>query len=263
MSELLGIDVSKWQKTINWNEVKNSGINFVMIRATYGIDSIDEYFKTNIDNATISGLNIGAYHYCYAKSVQEALQEAKHFLNTIKPYKLTYPVVLDLEDNSIADLGTNTITQIALTFLQYLESNGYYAMLYSNKNWLENKLDMNKLKNFDVWLAQYNNTITYNGTIGMWQYSNTGSVDGINGNVDMNKSYKNYADIITAKGLNNISSNVQNKTKIRFNLLGEKTVDINGKIENGISVVETRALLEELGYTVDWDSKEKTILVKK
>lgn len=260
MSELLGIDVSKWQKDIDWNKVKSAGINFVIIRATYGTDSIDEYFKANIDNAAKVGLDIGAYHYCYAKSEQEALEEAKHFLNIIKPYKLTYPVVLDLEDNSLADLSKNAVTEIALTFLQYLENKGYYAMLYSNKNWLENKLDMNKLKDFDVWLAQYNNAVTYRGTIGMWQYTSTGSVNGIKGNVDMNRSYKNYADIIIAKALNNIDSGIE---KIRFNLFGEKTVDIAGRIEKGVSIVEARALLQEMGYTVDWDSKEKTILVKK
>ncbi len=201
-----GIDVSSWQGNINWEKVSNTDVGFAMIRATYGTSGKDKQFVQNMNNITKTNIYPGAYHYLYATSVSEAKQEAQNFLNAIKSYKFLYPVALDIEDSSISSLGRNTATQIALTFCDIVENSGYYVNIYSNLNWLQNYLNMNELSKFDIWLAQWSSSPTYTGNFGMWQHSSTGSVSGINGNVDLNISYLDYPTIITSKGLNNTSS---------------------------------------------------------
>lgn len=210
-----GIDVSKWQGDINWKKVKNSGIKFAILRATYGTDNVDPYFKKNITEALNAGIDTGAYHYSYAINTYEAEKEAEHFLNTVKPYKMKYPLVLDIEDKTQSSLGKDKITDICIAFLSKIEKAGYYSMIYTNKNWFETKLDIDRLKNYDKWLAQYNDVLTYTEEIGIWQYSDKGKINGINGNVDMNISYKDYSGIIETAGLNNLKevSDMENSEK--------------------------------------------------
>lgn len=205
MNTFLGIDVSKWQNSIEWKKVKQSGINFAMLRASYGIENTDKYFLKNYHKAINENINLGAYHYCYANNIYEAKKEAEHFLKVIRNYKFTYPIALDLEDKCQNNISKNDLTNIAITFMQSLEVHKYYVILYCNKNWLENKLEINRLKNFDIWLAEWTpNKYIYNGNVGIWQYTNKGNINGINGNVDLNISYKDYPEIITKNNLNNI-----------------------------------------------------------
>ena len=203
-----GIDVSKWQEKIQWNKVKASGIDFAIIRAGYGKESnqIDPYFHENIKGAQSNGIKCGAYWYSYALSAAEAEQEANLFLSTIKGYKLEYPVVLDIEDNSIAKLGKTTCTSIVRAFCNKIEKAGYYATFYTNPNWLKNHLNSDELLNrYDLWLSHWNtDKPSYN--CGIWQYSDKGKVDGINGDVDLNYSYKDYESIIKDASLNGFSS---------------------------------------------------------
>ena len=191
-----GIDVSTWQGTIDWKKVENSEIHFAMIRSSYGSSGVDAQFKNNIINIKSTNIHPGAYHYTYAKTLATARTEANHFLSVISPYKFTYPVALDLEDSSLVQLGKNTITDIALTFCDIVKNAGYHVCIYSNPNWLYNYIDTSKLSDFDIWLAQWNNEPTYKGDFGIWQYSATGKINGISGDVDLNLSYKDYANII-------------------------------------------------------------------
>lgn len=206
-----GIDVSYAQGAIDWEKVKASGVEFVMIRASRGPVSSsrpaaeDTTFEYNITEATKAGLKVGVYHYLYASSVAEAKEEAQFFIKTISPYKITYPVVLDIEEQSQAKLGKSKVTKIVKAFLEEVSAAGYYAMLYSNKTWLTQYLDMSQLSDYEVWLAQWNTVPTYKGDFGMWQYSCKGIVSGIDGYVDLNLSYKNYAKIIKKGGYNNLS----------------------------------------------------------
>ncbi len=206
-----GIDVSYAQGAIDWELVRFSGVNFAMIRASRGYISDakpmakDVMFDYNISEATRVGLNVGVYHYLYAESVAEAKKEAKFFLETIKPYKITYPVVLDVEEQSQADLGKDEITRICKAFLDEVKAAGYYPMIYANKSWLTNYLDMSKLGDYEVWLAQWNTVPTYLGDFGMWQYSAKGIVSGIDTYVDLNLSYRDYAKIIKDGRYNNLS----------------------------------------------------------
>jgi lysozyme len=193
---LKGIDVSKWQGNIDWIKVKNDGVVFAIIRATYGKESVDPCFKINIDEAKKAGVPVGAYHYCYAQTIDEARIEAEHFIKTVKDYSFDYPLVVDMEDKSLEGLDKNTLTAIANTFLYIVKAAGYDTMVYANKYWLENKLDTSKFRDHKIWIARYNNTLGYDGRYDIWQYSSSGKVDGISGNVDMNYC---YTDIVKAK----------------------------------------------------------------
>lgn len=206
-----GIDVSYAQGAIDWQAVKESGVEFAMLRASRGPVSStrpaaeDTTFKYNITEATKAGLNVGVYHYLYAETVADAKKEAKFFLKTIEPYQITYPVVLDVEEQSQANLGKSKLTKIVKAFLDEVKAAGYYAMLYSNKTWLTQYLDMSQLSEYEVWLAQWNTVPTYSGDFGIWQYTCKGIVSGIDGFVDLNLSYKNYAKIIRNGGWNKLS----------------------------------------------------------
>lgn len=202
MNYIKGIDVSKWQRIVDWQAVKNSGIGFAIIRAGYGMGNIDPYFVENITNAKKVGLNCGVYWYSYAKSINEAKQEARYFINTIKKYKFEYPIVMDIEDNSLKSLGRQTLTDIVKAFLNTLQDAEYYPMIYANKYWFTNILDDSQLSKYPHWVAQYASKCAYTGSYGIWQYSSTGSVNGISGNVDMNYCYIDYPTIIKDKGLN-------------------------------------------------------------
>lgn len=205
-----GIDVSYAQGAIDWDLVRFSGVNFAMIRASHGYISDkrptaeDVMFKYNVTEATRVGINVGVYHYLYAESVEDARKEAKFFIETIKPYKITYPVVLDVEEQSQADLGKDEITKICKAFLDEVKAAGYYPMIYANKSWLTYYLDMSQLSEYEVWLAQWYTVPTYTGEFGMWQYSSKGIVSGIDTYVDLNLSYKDYAKIIREGRYNNL-----------------------------------------------------------
>ncbi len=201
-----GIDVSFYQGNIDWAKVAQSGIEFAIIRASYGSDGVDPQFKNNINNIAETSIARGAYHFCYAISTQEALNEANHFLDTIAPYQFNYPVALDLEYEPLLSLGREKLSDIALTFCDTVEKAGYYTMIYANLNWIVNYLDMNKLNRFDIWLAQWGNSPTYSGNYGIWQYSSKGNVNGINENVDLNISYRDYPSIIKNKQLNGFNN---------------------------------------------------------
>ncbi|MGI5959027.1 MAG: GH25 family lysozyme [Massiliimalia sp.] len=188
---LKGIDVSYAQGNVNWSQVKSSGIQFAVLRAGFGreVSQKDKYFEQNYMACKSVGIPVGVYHYSYAQSVSEARTEAKACISWLAGKTLEYPVFYDLEDGSMTHLGKSTLTQIALAFCDEMQKSGYRVGIYANKNWLVNYLDMSQLNQYPVWLAQYNNQITYNGKVDMWQYTSTGRVPGISGNVDMNECY--------------------------------------------------------------------------
>lgn len=206
-----GIDVSVWNGTIDWKKVKTAGIQFAMLRGGYGTNGKDSKFEQNYKNAKAAGIPIGVYHYSYAKTAKAAEQEAKLCLSYIKGKQLEYPVAFDIEDGSQRNLGKATITAITKAFCETVEKAGYYVAIYSNLDWLRNRLNISELSRYDIWLAQWASKPTYRGNFGMWQYANNGKVNGISGNVDMNISYKDYPRIIKSAGLNGYAKGTTTK----------------------------------------------------
>ena len=176
-----------------------------MIRAGYGMeyDQVDANFHTNIKNAQAAGLECGVYWYSYAVSTSEALKEAKVCYNTIKGYKLSYPVAFDIEDPTQTGLSVTTISNMTKVFCNYLEEQKYYVSVYSYASFLKDKMNSSVLSRYDIWVAHTGvSKPSYTGSYGMWQYSHTGKVNGISGNVDLNYGYKNYPSIMKSKKLN-------------------------------------------------------------
>lgn len=202
LKSVAGIDVSSHQKNINWEKVKAAGIDFAMIRAGYtgyqtGDSFIDSNFKKNIEGALDAGLDVGVYFFSQAITVEEAMREAKMTLDAIKNYKITYPVVFDWEviydDEARTDgMSVNMLTNVTIAFCETIKAAGYTPMVYANRKHAYLKLDLTKLKNYDFWLAEYNDTTAYRYNYQMWQYSCTGQIDGIEGDVDLNISFVDY-----------------------------------------------------------------------
>lgn len=197
-----GIDVSKWQGNIDWSKVKNDGIEFVMIRSSYGKSSLDPKFEANYQGAKKNGIAVGVYHYSYATTVADAKTEVKFLIKTLEGKQFEYPISLDLEDKAQGVLDKKTLADIALVYYDALTEAGYYPMLYSSKGWFLGKLYDASLNVFDRWVAQWSNTLTYTGELGIWQYSAKGSVSGIAGDVDLNISFIDYESRIRWLGLN-------------------------------------------------------------
>lgn len=212
-----GIDVSTWQGDIDWKKVKADGIEFAMLHSSFGKENPDKQtdnkFWQNYRNAKAAGVPIGAYHYSYATTVEDAKKEADFFLSIVKGCQFEYPIAFDIEDDSQMYLGKDRITDIIMAFCERVQAAGYYVSLYTNLDWISNRIDMSRAKAFDVWLAQWNDKPTYSGNFGMWQYTSSGSVNGISGNVDMNIAYYDYPSIIKAAGLNGFSADKPEEKK--------------------------------------------------
>ena len=193
-----GIDVSKWNKEIDWDKVKEAGVQYAIIRVGYrgsqtGLLVEDPYFEQNIRGAIASDIPVGVYFFTQAITEVEAVEEASMVMKLCERYKLSYPVFIDTEGaggNGRADnLDAETRTLICDAFCTTIKNAGYDAGVYASRNWLNENLISDKLEKHIVWLAEYRETPLYQGYYQMWQYSSNGEVDGIEGRVDMNLSY--------------------------------------------------------------------------
>lgn len=194
-----GIDVSKHNGNIDWNAVKNSGVEFVIIRCGYrgsatGVLVEDPKFRTNVQGAINAGLKVGIYFFSQAVNEVEAVEEASMTISLINKYKITYPVYMDVEGaNGRGDrIDPATRTKVIKAYCQTIKNSGYTAGIYANKSWLNTMFNVGEMGNYKIWLAQYAAVPTYNGRYEMWQYSSTGRISGISGNVDLNTSYMVY-----------------------------------------------------------------------
>ena len=197
----LGIDVSKWQKEIAWDKVKEDGIDFVIIRCGYrgsvsGCLVEDPYFEQNIKGAIAADLKVGVYFFTQAVNEVEAVEEASMVVSLIRDYELDYPVFIDTESaggNGRADaLDEETRTAVCEAFCATVRNAGYQSGVYASRNWYNTRVDVEKLERYVIWLAEYRKVPLYQGYYHMWQYTSKGKVDGIEGNVDLNISYLGY-----------------------------------------------------------------------
>ncbi len=192
----IGIDVSVWQGDIDFEAIKNAGIEFIIIRVgtskgTDGEYMLDSKFLNNIQQANYYDIDVGIYFYSYANSSEHAKRDALWVLEQLKGYNISLPIAFDWENwDSFNDYNLSffRLTDMANTFLTTIKEAGYDGMLYSSKNYLESlwfPVD------FDTWLAHYTKKTNYEGTYTYWQLCNNGKIDGINGMVDIDIMYEN------------------------------------------------------------------------
>lgn len=201
-----GIDVSKWQGNISWPDVAADGIKFAMIRLGYGSQNggtMDPKFQQNVEGARNAGIDVGVYFYGTAVTEEAARAEAQFVLSALTPYrgKIAYPVAYDTEDSSQGALSKSALTAVVSSFCNTIREGNWYPMFYTSRSWLGNKLYPAKI-DADVWLAQWAEQATYEGAYGIWQHSDSGSVKGISGNVDLDIAYVDYAEKIRTEDFN-------------------------------------------------------------
>ncbi len=194
-----GIDISAWQEEINWQAVKDDGIQFAFIRLGHGEHELDKYYKQNMENANAAGIPVGVYFYSTARNETEAISDAQYVIKNLQGYLVSYPVVIDLEDNSQISLSKAQMGRIAKAYCDEVRAAGYTPMLYCNENWYKNHIDINQVADVEKWVARYN--FKYDNSIprGIWQACSTGRVNGIRGNVDIDFGYKDYTQIVTPR----------------------------------------------------------------
>ena len=191
-----GIDVSKFQGTIDWNAVAADGITFAIIRCGYrgygsGALVEDATFRRNIQGATAAGIQVGVYFYSQAIDEAEAVEEASMVLSLVQGYSLPYGVYFDTEkvagDTGRADgISAAQRTANAVAFCETIRNAGYTPGVYSYASWFYNSLNFANISKYRTWIAQYRDTLDFAYSYNIWQYSSQGSVSGIKGNVDMN-----------------------------------------------------------------------------
>ncbi len=199
-----GIDVSSYQGEIDWEKVAADGVKFAFIRLGYrGYESgklvLDKEFEKNVTGAIKSGVAVGIYFVTQAISEEEAVEEADFVMETIRPYNITWPIVLDIEEAGSGGSNVRTIgltaperTDYVIAFCERVKEKGYTPMLYCAIRWFVEELELDRLTDYEKWFAQYFNRPYYPYEFNVWQYTNQGSVSGIKGNVDLNISMKDF-----------------------------------------------------------------------
>lgn len=240
-----GIDVSGFQGKIDFKKVKESGVEFVIVKAGYSVSTVDTW-EINYANAKNSGMKVGAYWYSFAQSIDDGIKEAKAFIKALKGKQLDFPVYLDLEERSQFDKGKAFCTELVEAFCGELEKAGYYAGVYCSTYWYTNFVEESVREKRPAWIADYRGECYYTGTYGIWQYD-AAYVPGVQYDCDRDWGYVDYSVYIKENGLNGYP-------KKETPPEDEKTVDelalevINGKWGNG---QERYDRLTAAGYNYD------------
>lgn len=231
-----GIDLSCWQENVDYNKLKEQGIEFAIIRDGYGKNKTqkDKMFEKHYEGLKKAGIKVGAYHYSYFTSIEGAKKEAKMCLEFIIDKSFELPVFIDVEENRIIGQVKENITQGIIEFCKIIENAGYKAGVYANLNWFTTYIDVQKIIDcgYAIWLAQWNSKITANFKVDYWQYTSKGKLEGISGNVDLNYQIK---------AVDTVDKPVDNKKSIEE--LAQEVID--GKWGNG---QERYDRLTEAGY---------------
>ena len=194
-----GIDVSEAQGNINWQNVESSNVKFAMIRATYGISGIDLQFENNMEKISETNIYTGVYHQSNANNSNEAILEARHFLNTIRKYAkyISYPLALNMESEFAMSVSKVFFTETVNSFFKVIKGFGVPVVLYAKPELINKYLNMKKLEKVGIWLADLTTDIlrgpSYLDNVIMWQYSQKGKVGGIYGNVNLDISYIDHS----------------------------------------------------------------------
>ncbi len=229
-----GVDVSKHNGAVNWEQVAASGMKFAFIKVGSTNSGVDPNFAANITNAQAAGLKTGVYLYSYATTPEAAANEADLVLQWISNYTVNFPIVFDIEDKCHKGLSEQQLIDIINAFCTRIDAAGYYPMVYSSKNMFAGKLS---ICGWDKWVAQYNDSCEYNNNVCFWQYTSHGSVGGFASRVDVNYQYKDYSSLIIPEGF------IEHNGNIRFYR--------NWRMQRGwIDYNNTRYYLDEAGNLV-------------
>lgn len=234
-----GIDVSGYQGVIDWSKVVT---DFVMIRAGWswyeGGMNIDKMFENNTKGVIANNLPWGVYLYAYDKSVSAAITAATMLCDMLDKgkYDLSYPVAYDFEDTQYLKTGKEINTEICNAFLSVVKNRGYYPMLYTYTNFAKSYLNMDRLKEYDFWVADYTGKVGWNDEYAIWQVGNNGKISGISTDVDINYAYKDYPKIIQEMKnggvLSGISKNDKDKLLAMVDETESKLSEIREYIDN-------------------------------
>ena len=204
----MGVDVSFYNGELDWNVIADAGVDFAILRIGSSISGKDSCFEANYAAAREAGIDIGAYYYVEATSVEQMLQYVEELKQLLEGRKFEYPIYLDIEKDALgAELGSELITEMSVAFIEDLQANGYFAALYTNNNWLKNYYDTELVtEKYDIWYARYIsaekldsplwNLELYGPVMCMWQYTDEGVISDISHPFDLNLSYKDYPSII-------------------------------------------------------------------
>lgn len=259
-----GIDVSRYQGSVNWSQVAAAGKDFVIVRvgsSNSGGLYVDPYFLQNVNGAHAAGLRVGVYYYTYARTQSAVANELNTFMNAMQGLQLEYPVFVDVEDSSLTSLGRTQLTSLVRYAMDILYQRKWYGGWYSYTNYINNYLNATELSDYPLWVADYRSTLGYAGPYAMWQYSGSGTVKGISGACDLNRSYQDFLPAIQAGGFNNygpagpLMQNVSDQTLVVFNARTEYFYtpnfnDVVGYLPLGRYTVTQRSTQKYNGY--DW-----------
>lgn len=250
--EIKGLDISYYQRGINFSAIKNSA-EFVILRAGFtgygtGVSyNKDNCFEDFYNQAKANGLGVGAYWYSCADSYNKGVAEAEYMYNNcLKGKQFDYPIYIDVEEPRWQTNKKYGVTQAIIGFCEYLENKGYYAGIYaSDLSGFRDKMNISDLSAYDKWVARYGSQPTYTKGYGMWQYTSSGKISGYNGNLDMNIAYHDYPSIIKNAGLNGYAKTTTKPAPVSKSINELAQEVLNGKWGNGAERVEK---LTKAGY---------------
>ena len=231
--EMKGIDVSVHNGVIDWNKVKAAGIQFAILRAGYGrvVSQKDGKFEENYKNAKAAGIPVGAYWYSYAVTPDEARLEAQVCLEILKGKQFEFPIFFDQEEKKTLDTGKANCSAMIRAFCEVLEKAGYWVGLYTSRSCLSTHIEDDIKTRYAIWAAEWASKLNYSGSVGIWQYSSKGKINGISGDIDLDTAYVDYPASVKKAGLNGFAKQTAapaTTTKTEPN----KTVTISVQIGN-------------------------------
>lgn len=237
--ERKGLDISSYQKGINFDAIKNSGMEFLILRAGFtgwgtGVSfNKDNCFENFYIQAKSRNIPVGAYWYSCANTYDKGVNEAKYmYENCLKGKQFEYPIYIDVEEPRHQSNNKNGVTQAVIGFCEYLENKGYYVGIYaSDISGFKDKMNISQLNDYDKWVARYGSKPTYATAHGLWQYTDTGRINGYNDNLDMDIAYKDYPTIIKNNGLNGFPKPVKEEPKPEVVVKPTETPQISTKPE--------------------------------
>lgn len=261
-----GVDISEHNGNVDFKDLKAAGVEFVIIRCGFGSDyksQDDEEFNSNVEKAEAAGMPYGVYLYSYANTLEKAQSEADHVLRLIKGKNPLYGVWFDAEDK-IMPTNKELLTDICVKFCDTVEKAGYYVGIYATLSWFNNRFENKRIARFDKWVAQWNESCTYKGAYGIWQFTDKLSIDGKG--FDGNYAYKDYPSII--KGLNaplkaektieelaqEVLAGLHGDDDVRRKSLGDKYDAVQKRV-NEIKAQEKKAQAIKKGDKVKLSSK--------